>query len=707
MRRPLCLFVLISALFVLLTVAFGKSFSLVLITVITFAIIFTLPFYIKCKKTPCLLFLTFLFIVLFSLVITTFLHLPKLEFAKSLDGEYATVEGKIVSSSKGDTYSSFVVNGRIEGDGTQKCNVTLILPSSRAEELDIGNKISFTGKLEYTDDTFSKGKESFLTVFTGEYEILDSEKNLFGNFIYSLRKTISIVADNFDSGAIIKALVIGDKSGLSEETIHNFSILGISHVLAISGLHLSIVAMSVYLFFNRVGVGLRLSSAISTLIIFFYMFVTGFSLSLVRAGQMMIIFLLSRNIRRKSDSITALFFSGFLIITFSPWSLFNLGFQLSFLSTFGILVFLPPVVNRYEEFVRKQIKKKNNNFFLKLCFAIVKYVILSIYSTLAATLLTLPVILLTFNEFSLFSVVGNIVIVFFIKYLLSISILVVITGAFKLTLLSTIFVFLNNFLYSIILYLTQYLAKISPTPISLNSTFLVLGVILISLIVVISLLFSRKLLTAPISAIVVTLFILLFNVVCEKALYSAYVIDTVVKNSCNVTFVKYNDKTYLIDLTDSNSKSVSNILSLAEKRKYQVIDNVVLVSSVDLPTDRLEALSSIFEIKNVTLHMPSFDAEEFIYFFDLCEEREISFTLVPEEICYLTPSISTVYLEDLFTAAVIKNGENTVTIYKELTKGFREPSLIDGAKVVYTTKENGRPDNINFSCILSDNRIIE
>lgn len=143
-----------------------------------------------------------------------------------------------------------------------------------------------------------------------------------------------------DSYAIITAMTLGDKSTLTPTIREAFSITGAGHVLAISGLHLGILYMMVSLLVR--GLRLRMVTQVMTIILIWaFAFLVGMTPSVVRSATMLTVYgLLSLGYRQKM-SINVLAFTAIVLLVIHPQSLFDIGFQMSFLAVLAILVFFP------------------------------------------------------------------------------------------------------------------------------------------------------------------------------------------------------------------------------------------------------------------------------------------------------------------------------------------------------------------------------
>lgn len=140
--------------------------------------------------------------------------------------------------------------------------------------------------------------------------------------------------------AVVAAMALGDKSALSRELRDTYSATGASHILALSGLHLSII----YLLLTRLTMGRRrfwLTQVLVVLAIWAYALLTGLSVSIMRAATMLTIYSLFALGGRRQSPLGVLSFTAIVLLLTDSSSLFDIGFQLSFMSMLGILLFTP------------------------------------------------------------------------------------------------------------------------------------------------------------------------------------------------------------------------------------------------------------------------------------------------------------------------------------------------------------------------------
>ena len=137
-----------------------------------------------------------------------------------------------------------------------------------------------------------------------------------------------------DAGGFAASVLLGNRDNLPVPLYHALKGMGISHLIALSGLHLSIICSIAELFTRRLG--RKASRLIAIPISVFYMFVTGFSPSIVRSGVMLIVLSIIRLSKRRGDGITAVGITLMGVTLVSPYAACDLGFQLSAAATLGV-----------------------------------------------------------------------------------------------------------------------------------------------------------------------------------------------------------------------------------------------------------------------------------------------------------------------------------------------------------------------------------
>ena len=140
--------------------------------------------------------------------------------------------------------------------------------------------------------------------------------------------------------AVIAAMTLGDKSALTRELKETYAVTGASHILALSGLHLGII----YMLLSFLVMGRRwqmMSQLLVILGIWMFVFLVGLSISVVRSAVMLTVYALLSLGHRDRMSVNTLAFTAIVMLMLSPLTLFDVGFQMSYMSVFSILLFMP------------------------------------------------------------------------------------------------------------------------------------------------------------------------------------------------------------------------------------------------------------------------------------------------------------------------------------------------------------------------------
>lgn len=206
-------------------------------------------------------------------------------------------------------------------------------------------------------------------------------------------------------GELLAALVTGRTEGLSPELRYDYSRAGIAHLLAVSGLHLSIITSMVDILLAACFLSRRQRGIAGIAAILFFMALTGFSSSVMRAGIMLIVCRFGLLLGRDSDSLNSLGFAIILMLLWDPYAAFGTGLQLSYLATMGIAAASAPLTGWFSKrlcgvggFTLEETRPK-------------AYTVLSMLSaTLCAQLFTMPVLCWRFGQISLMSSVVNLIV---------------------------------------------------------------------------------------------------------------------------------------------------------------------------------------------------------------------------------------------------------------------------------------------------------
>lgn len=358
-------------------------------------------------------------------------------------------------------YASFTLNGVINGD--IKAKVTYYAKSLYAQKGDTVNIGSCTFQIPSSDYLFDsekyyKSDGIFLALRNAKdisIEHTDSRKLVKAidryreDMIYDFRLQLGK-----DSGDLLAGMVFGEKHGMDSNVKIAVYRCGIGHMLAVSGLHVSVAIFTLMWLLKRLRVNKYLSFALMECLLLFIVAMANYPVSAVRAAIMMNFFYAARLFRRQNDTFNSLSAAVLLICIFQPYAVYDEGFILSVAGTFGIGVFAPYMT---KEFPREKLHQR----FIQKCAVM-----------LCTTLCVFPFSLLCFDETSLISPVTNIFIVPLCSISMITGLIYVLTGGIA------DFLFISKYINEFVLRVSDSAARIRETHFSCDSKELVLGLLL-------------------------------------------------------------------------------------------------------------------------------------------------------------------------------------------------------------------------------------
>lgn len=250
----------------------------------------------------------------------------------------------------------------------------------------------------YADNGFDSygnyGNGIYICASLSDYEVKNEIRKPVNYYIINLRLKIKeILNENFsdDVSALAVSIFTGDTSGLSNDIYNNFKICGVSHVMAVSGLHVTVICMGIYYLLKIMGCSKNLTVILSLFCLFIYMGVADFRKSVIRAGVMLAVMLLSKLISNHSDTLNSLGFAVFLICL-NPFAVTDVSASLTVSAVLGVTVIMPVLEKKYT-FENKLIE-----YISEICLL-----------SASITIATVPVLWLFFKSVSIMGIVLNII----------------------------------------------------------------------------------------------------------------------------------------------------------------------------------------------------------------------------------------------------------------------------------------------------------
>ena len=312
-------------------------------------------------------------------------------------------------------------------------------------DVNLGDTITAKVRYSRTDKTNLYSERILFTSSCDEYEITRSD-----SLLYGFRNRISEKLEEIFSGFtyatdISKAVTIGDRTGLDSYIYTVYKTGGVSHILAISGLHISLIAMSFFNLLLKIKLNRKVSSFLAIAVSLFYTALVGFTPGCLRAAVMIAILLISQMRAIHPDGFTTLSIALLLLIIANPYSLYSISLQLSFLCTLGIISASPIIriiENRYCYRTSKSTRKER----LISCF--VSLVVTPSIMSFTSTIFSFPILFTRFDTTSYISPLINVVLVPFFSMAIGISLVAILISPI-FTVVATVIAYPAGFIFDL------------------------------------------------------------------------------------------------------------------------------------------------------------------------------------------------------------------------------------------------------------------
>lgn len=284
---------------------------------------------------------------------------------------------------------------------------------------------------------YLRNKGYYLCISNGTIESGNHRPYSIEGFLYGIKNRCTKIIDNsFDSesAGIVKAMLVADKSTLDKNIKKLYSENGIAHIMAISGVHVAIIGMTLYGFLRKLRIGRLISGTFSIAIIILYGIMTGMSSSTERAVIMLILSIAAEYFGRKTDAPTSMGFAMIIMVLGNPYVILDVGFQLSFAAITGVTVVAPQLrklLRMFKCFIKEadEKKKQKHKKIMSLKKMIIKLIDAFVVG-IASFITTTPVIIYYYYQFPPYSILINLIVIPLVSLIVGGSILVVLTGLF-------------------------------------------------------------------------------------------------------------------------------------------------------------------------------------------------------------------------------------------------------------------------------------
>lgn len=613
-NRPLALGCVI--FLILLSILYGKNnkAAAVIFTIGAFLalIIFTLCFFAKKRFTRTLA--SYLVPIALALLICSLLAIFIFNRDRVVAERYAYTEGRydvLIETVEYESDYQSAYTGKCEEIGQR-----IIVVTTGEIRIERGQIIKADLNLrpvnEDGDYDIYSDNGVYLKGFCENIEIISEGESSLRIFFDGLNERYTERISSFvneDTSSIISALFLGNKSLLESSDRRDFARLGISHILALSGIHLSIIVSMVSGIFNSVGIGIRKRYLLTMAVIALFICLTGFAESAMRAGAMLGILYTSFFFKKRSDFITEIFLSVSVICIFSPYSVKSVSLMLSFLAVLGCAV---------SGYIMR--KSRIRGFLGKI--------VSSIVTTFVVSFVTLPIVFLNFGFISLISPLSNLIFIPLFTLLLCMSPLLLAFG--DLGFIGNALRFTCEGVTGIALKLSGYFASKSGIVLPLNSKLDEYGVILLfASVILIAVLKKRSILIGFFVMLVGVSLISYQGITLHNERMASDYVRTYGDNKGDRTYIESNGKICIIDSIYASKASLSQVYSDVREMGYMEIEAYMITDYSAHMYNALDMLTDATYVRSVALPVPA-NEDEFELFLALEEMLDAKGIMVNE-----------------------------------------------------------------------------
>lgn len=419
---------------------------------------------------------------------------------------------------------------------------------------------------------------SDVIVSSGELKFDEIVKEKVKNLLYSNM--------DYNSASLSYASIFGDKTMLDGDVYSLFSVSGTAHILAVSGLHVGFLTSFIFWILKKCKIKDKYSFIILFVILSVYSYLCSFSPSVVRASIMSLVFIFSSVIGKRNDSLSSISFAGILILCFKPFYVFDLGFELSFASSFGIILLTPLFENLFRKI----------NFLNKFTKAF--------SLTLSAQLATFPIILHNFERLSFLSILANIVIVpLFSVVFIALICVVLINLIFNFGFLFII----PNYLFKIILLFAKFFGSFESAIISVSGLEFFANVLFYALIFCLSRFLVIK---NYFKNVLVIMCAILFTISALVTYMPTTFNDLTLFNIENTssTIITNSDDYRMLINTGQMAENSDNLTNFLKNYKIKRIDTIIYTNYIESDQQVLVEFCEKYKVQKIYLNPSSLDS---------------------------------------------------------------------------------------------------
>ncbi len=543
------------------------------------------------------------------------------------DGAICDIDAYVTDAEYYSDYASAYTVRLISVNG-EPCGSLAYLECHYNCGLQPGNRFSISAQMSEPSDTSFGYSQKTSMISDGIFSVIISESEadytvaekyhesaevFFGKLNDELSARLSRIVGG-ESGDLSSAVLLADKSGLSAQTRRDFARAGVSHILALSGLHMAIIVAIADFFLKKLFVPKTARCIVLTVLLVLYLYLVGFTLSAVRSVIMIAMLYLAYLLRTSTDTVTNLFCAGFLILLISPGAVCDAGFWMSFLATLGI-VLVSPYVAKIFQFKRRDGDVKI--FFLRIA----RYFLTAVVVTVVANLSVVFLSWLCFGSVYLIAPVSNLLIAPLSGVLIFLSAICLLLYWIAPA-LSVLCAFGAERIGTLMLNICARFSDVRNIGVSLKYDFagVIICVFFVATAVLLVVKLKHKIITlAPTAAAILAFIVCLsvFNFANEGNISSVYL----KKNGGELFVFSENGKTVICDVSEGYSSRFSLAASVAKEYYSTEIEILMLTHYHSRQPQAVDHLFASYKTRNLWLPEPQ-SKTEYSVFLDLLRKAQ-------------------------------------------------------------------------------------
>ncbi len=468
--------------------------------------------------------------------------------------------------------------------------------------LEAGTVISAAGAFTHLtsaeDKSYNLSRGIVSSFEVQEYTITGKESFPVRTFLKNANSFLASTLEGLDDSTepLISALILGNRQGLDPQMKRDFAKIGLSHILALSGMHIGIIVTLLSIILGRLKLRKGQRDALLIFATLLFVGITGFSESAVRAGFMVILSILFSFFGTRSNTVSTLFYSVTLVCIIDPYSIFSVSLLLSFFAMLGCTVAEQIVILT---FLEEKIKN-----------GVLRYIIISLMTTTVVLVFTMPVVYMVFGYISYLSPITNLLFSPVFTLLIYISPIYMATS--WIPIVKDIIGWIIEKISAIITVTSEWIASLDGIAVSVTGYVQIIGALITIFFALAFLVCRRRLALKMVRGAACGILVLIIGTGIMLHDRSTSVYAGAISNGegDDVVFLEDTGELTIFQIGSSRSLCYHAMQQLGY---YFELDNLVLTDYNQSTYSTLLFISNVSYLKNVYLPSPADDQEQGAY----------------------------------------------------------------------------------------------